>query len=305
MKFKILFFLITISNFAFAQSVNDKTKPLQTAGYSMVEDTIAENRIEAASKFKDLLVKELKKKKSFSNRLDSLPMLNIVIAPDSSFRIITWQMKASSLDYRIFGILQLNNSSGTISILKNNEAKIKNTDLAILTPNNWLGALYYNMQPFKGDKGEKGKMYLLFGYNAHNDFNHRKICDVLYFDNGSPKFGAPVFVKENKENRFRLVFEYSAETKMRLNYDKQLEAVVFDKLDASVSEYKDQLEFAGLSPMIYAPSGSYDGYKLHRGEWKYVQEVVKTSVMEAAPVPRPVFEGQRGNNPITGGLKKN
>ena len=281
------------------QTFFDKTKPLQYSGYAMIEDSIPENRLAAAKTFKELLIKTLKKRKSFQNLLDSLPMLSIKAPEDSTFRLITWQVKASALDYRVFGLLQLNNNNNTVVVLKNNDKQIEYPDLTRLGTDNWYGALYYNIVPFKGDKG---KMYALFGYNALNDFNHQKICDVLYFENGRTFFGAPVFAQKDKENRFRLIFEYSAETKMKLNFDTNLNAIVFDKLDATESQYKEQLQLVGLSSITNVPTGSYDGYKLNRGEWNYEKEIVKTTVMDKAPRPMPVLD-QKEKDPITGGAK--
>jgi hypothetical protein len=137
---------------------------------------------------------------------------------------------------------------------------------------------------------------LLFGYDAHSFFEKRKVIEVLSFDaTGKPVFGAPVFDKPNaKVDELRLLFEYSSEASVRVNWDEQYQMVLFDHLIPMPSPFG-----RGIT---YVPDGSYDGLRLEKGRWEFITKVFN-DVMEEAPRPEPVLDA-RGGKDIIGKDKK-
>jgi hypothetical protein len=157
----------------------------------------------------------------------------------------------------------------------------------LLNPNDWYGALYYNIKQFKA---KKGTAYLLFGLDYYNFHNRRKVVDVLVIKDDQVTFGAPVFVKDNDGRRpivkNRLMIEFAGDANVRMNYDEQLELVVHDNLIA-VDNRISQMQSA-------YPDGSYVGYEYKKGEWNYKEKLFHQKLDEA-PTPEPILNKRNRN----------
>ncbi len=264
--------------------------------YAVVNDSIETERFAACRALIPALVRALKVENSFNYAFSRLKTLSILAPPDSSFRVITWQLFVNDSTYRYYGAIQRNSSVLQLFALRDKHAELD--DLPVydqLTPENWYGALYYNLRQFDSREGRK---YLLFGFDAFSFFEKRKVIDVLSFDKaGQPVFGAPVFEREETKPGLpeqRLLFEYSAETSVRVNWDEQYQMVLFDHLIAIPSPFG-----RGMTHVI---DGSYDGLKLEKGRWKYIQQVFHDT-QETPPFPEPVLDKEKGKD-VMGREKK-
>jgi hypothetical protein len=156
----------------------------------------------------------------------------------------------------------------------------------------WYGSLYFNIKPFETRQGRK---YLLFGFDAFEFFEKRKLLDVLSFDKeGKPVFGAPVFEKPDAPPDSRVYVQYSADAKVKLNWDEQYKMIIFDHLIPFPSPFGRD--------MVNVPDGSYDAYKLEKGRWKYVDKVFDDKQKDV-PFPEPVLE-ERKEKDIMGKKKQ-
>ena len=221
---------------------------------------------------------------------------------DDKFQIYTWQLFQNDSSYLYGGLLKT--EKGEVFRLVDKAATIKQPFTSRLKPAEWYGALYYNMLPFEH---ENKQMYLLFGYNAHDFFNHRKLVDVLYFDNGKPKFGYNLLEMQDNSRKTRtvqrLIIEYSATVTSTLNYSPSEEMIIYDHMIAA-APVKGQ-----ASSNI--PDGSYCGLKLQKGRWVYVDKVHKDEYDPAtawnnptAPIPQPVFDEKSEKLDLFGNKKK-
>jgi hypothetical protein len=155
--------------------------------------------------------------------------------------------------------------------------------------------LYYKLYPFDTPQGRK---YLLMGFDGYSFFERRKLIDVLYFDKeGQPVFGAPVFERpQGRASReHRMIFEYSAEARVKVNWDAEYQMILFDHLLPMASPYR-----AGMTAV---PDGSYDGLRLEKGRWVFIDKVFNDA-QEEAPRPMPVLDGSRSKD-IMGRKRKN
>lgn len=199
---------------------------------------------------------------------DSLRSLAIQYPPDSTFCLITAQCEVDPDHYRHFGFIKTHD---TLFVLEDISELINNPEGELI--GEWFGALYYNLVPFNGPEGIS---YLLFGFDGHSKEVRRKLIDVLTFsDQGKPRFGAPVFVYDNQEKKHRVILEYSSEISIKLNYDEELEMVLFDHLIPMKGIYENQ-------PIVMVSDGSYEGFKLENRRWKYVEKVFH-QVNDSAP----------------------
>ena len=261
-----------------------------------MKDSLQENRITAAAKFKETLQTSLQKSGSFNYSFTELETVSILYPADSTFRIFTWQVYVDKNDYRYGGIIQVNHPDNPLFPLNDQSAEIATYDLEfdILGSSDWYGAIYFNIQEYPTKMGKK---YLLFGFDGYEFFNKRKIVEAFHFDEaGQPVFGAPVFAKTAEgyeaSTKNRLYLEYSAEVAARLNYDPTLEMIILDNLVSMRSPYKG----AGN---VNIPDGSYVGYQLKNGVWEYVEKVFNL-VSENPPAPRRVFNEKNTQKDIFG-----
>lgn len=248
--------------------------------FAITNDTSSEMRFLACKSLITGLVRALKTENSFRYPFKRLHSVSILTPPDSAFRIFTWQLFVDDSTYRHYGAIQMNRRELKLFPLidRRSELADKPTHEA-LPPHRWYGAVYYNLRPFDT---RQGRMYLLFGFDGHRFFEKRKVMEVLSFNaNGEPVLGAPVFERNGQLGEHRLILEYSAEAKVRLNWDDYYQMIIFDHLIPWPSEH--------TGGVIYVPDGSYDGFKYEKGRWVFVEKVFRDS-QEEAPRPYPVLD---------------
>lgn len=261
--------------------------------YLIVNDSLEENRFAATREMIPTLVRALKVPNSFQYPFERLNSVSIRYPQDSSFRVFTWQLFVNGEEYRYYGAIQMNAPELKLFPLVDRSHLVQDPAQAVLTPENWYGALYYGIRSLQT---KEGPAYLLFGYDAFSFFNRRKIIDVLRFVNGKPVFGHPVFpATVNKlEPSSRFVLEYTAEASVKLNYDEAMQLIVFDHL-IPVQGRNGQGE-------LMAPDGSYEAFKIKKDGLEYIP-MLETTILNEAPRPAPVLD-QKGKD-ILGKPKKN
>jgi len=305
----ILFFTLAAVSGLQAQSKNKRTEKLSAEtlerlhtaedtlallAYAVVNDSIEQERFAACRALIQSLVRTLKIENSFQYRFDRLKSVSILAPPDSSFRIFTWQLFVNDSSYRYYGAIQMNSKDLKLfPLIDRSDEMDERPVYETLSPEKWYGALYYNLRPFDTKEGTK---YLLLGYDAYAFFEKRKVVEVLSFDaTGKPVFGAPVFDKPDaKVPEFRMMFEYSAEASVRVNWDEQYQLVLFDHLIPWPSPFGRGISFV--------PDGSYDGLRFEKGRWKFIDKVFNDS-QEEAPRPEPVLDARQDKD-IMGKDKK-
>ena len=224
--------------------------------------------------------------------LESIQWLAVKYPEDKSFTLITWQLAMNENDNRYFGYLI---KDKTIIPLQNTEF-IDDLEYDVLSDKEWAGAMYYNIHTV-----EKNGInhYILFGYNAYKNYEHRKIVDVLTFDNGSPIFGSELFKKQDPGERGviknRLVLDYSSDSNATLNYNPGLGMIVYDHLIPRLGR------IPGQGPTML-PDGSYVGYKWDGEYFNYIDKIYHQT-QEEPPMPKPVI-GKDKTQDIFGKSKK-
>lgn len=247
----------------------------------VVTDSISENRLTAQEKLMPLFRKALNINNSFNYTFEKLENIAVLNDPERNFRIFTWQLMVDINRYKYFGVVQINRSKPLFYELKDVAKEIQKPENQYLTSEKWFGALYYNIKPFKTKEGMK---YLLFGFNAHDTIEKIKICDVLSLNSGAPRFGSPVFVKEErgmKKKLNRIILYHSVEAAIRLNYDDNMDMIVHDHL-TDIGYKNPEI------PFVSVPDGTYEAYKLQKGIWEHISKLENT-IMDKAPIPKPIL----------------
>ena len=130
--FFILFLSIFSYSISFAQiSASDLEKikayedTMVVDAFLVVNDTLAESRFMATKDLIFHLKGALKYRNSFYYPFDRLKSISIQYAPDSSFRIFTWQLMVDKTNYRYFGALQMNTPEVQLIPLADRSAQIE------------------------------------------------------------------------------------------------------------------------------------------------------------------------------------
>ncbi|MDX2001347.1 MAG: hypothetical protein SFW35_02885 [Chitinophagales bacterium] len=246
-------------------------------------DTIEARRVKANYAMIPTLVTALKIDNSYQYRFDSLEYVSVQYAPDNSFRIFTWFLRGDNGAYRYFGTLQKNKAKLEMFPLFDYTDSLERPADTVLTNESWYGALYYNI---KQVKAKDKTYYLLFGWDGNDLLSSKKLIDVLYFENGKPKFGAPIFdiANANGKKPMRFIMEYKRNSSVTLNYDEERKMIVFSHLTPS-SEKTADLKFTFIA------DGSYDGFEWKNGKLQFVDNVYKDVVDSRKDVPVPLPKG--------------
>ena len=217
-----------------------------------------------------------------------LPKVASVLTwPDGQLRIFTWAVVRDNGEFECFGAVQYYNEREEefqYSLLNDKSEEIMNREESLLSPSNWLGAVYQDLiQTSQGDK----TYYTLLGWNGVDNLTERKIIEPVVLRGGVPQFGAPLFRRER--NLRRVVLEYRNDAMVNLSYEEQfVEEVERDRVKVkgtnryrTVEKRKQHKEkmiiFDEVEPQIqgmeglfqyYVPSGLELAYAFVDGKWE-------------------------------------
>ncbi len=308
MKKLLLFFVFGIStHFIFAQRIKNedqrllqkKEDSLKKYSLRLIQGITATDRFNADSIFTKMFVRALITKNSFYYPFDSLETISKIYAPDSSFKIFTWQMVINENMVRQHGAIQMKTNDGNLKLYPLIDKSDITINLADTFANNkgWIGAVYYNIiQTKSGNRN----YYTLLGYDENNIRSNRKIIEVLNFSNDEPAFGGRLFSFEEdsviKPTVSRYIMEYKKNAGARLAYDEDLSLIIFEHLESETNEPNKK--------WTYIPDGDYEGFKWKNGKWIHVDKVFNQVTPEGMePVPSPVKDAE--GNTIEEKLKDN
>ncbi len=259
----------------------------------MIRANFMEDRLVADSIFTRALVKALRTPYSFSYPFDSIVTVSKIYAPDSSFRIFTWQFERDESYFRQRGAIQMKTADGSLKLFPLIDASpFTSTPTDSVRNNlNWIGAIYYGIvqKEFSGKK-----YYTLLGYDDNDISTTRKWIDVLTFDKeGKPQFGGTYFNYPEDSIKppqpaYRFCLEYKKDAHPKLNYDPEMDMIVFDHL---ISETDHQSQKYTL-----IPDGDYEGFSWKNGKWNYVKKIFDQKLQDGqAPLPMPIKDNPNMN----------
>ena len=300
-----LFFICLFSISAFAQK-----EKISAANYKLLlkkEDslkTLAKDifttdelgeRMRSDSLFVRTLVRSLQVKNSFYFPYDSVQGISKLYAPDSTFRIFTWQISFDN-EYnftRQRGAIQYRTADGSLKLvpLKDYSEFADNPVDSVRNKDTWIGAVYYNII----EKQYNGKKYYtLFGIDGNSYRSNKKWIEVLSFDkNNLPVFGGPffTFVKDSvkREPQYRYSIEYKKQAATTLNYDADMDMILVDHLISEADEPE--------APWTFIPDGDYEGFKWENGRWSHIDKVFDYKLKDGEfPMPDPLKDADGNNN---------
>jgi len=246
-------------------------------------------RFRADSFFTRILVRALKTKNSFYFPFDSLATTSRIYAPDSLFRLFTWQVSRDENLHRRHGAIQMKTDDGSLKIfpLIDRSFLINNQKDTVTNHEWWIGAIYYKIIL---NTYNNHKYYTLLGYDENSIRSTKKRIEVLHFnENGLPVFGGNFFsfakdtVPQKDQSRFWI--EYKKNGNGRMLYDEDMQMIMYDHLISETNE--PQKKFT------YVPDGDYEAFKWINGKWQHIDKVFTLQLQDGqAPVEKPMIENK-------------
>lgn len=308
---RIWFMVVMVACFLHGNSQNMSTRDLdlirakedslKLIGPKIVMAREASERFRSDSLFTRMLVRALRTPYSFQYPFDSVQNMSKLYAPDSSFRIFTWQVVKDESLARRHGAIQMKTPDGSLKLfpLIDKTSLIGSPIDTVTNHETWIGAIYYKIIKTQ----YQGKSYYtLLGYDEHTMRSTMKRIEVLHFDNnGKPLFGGPFFsfredsVKKKDQARFWI--EYKKDGNARLQFDDELDMILYDHLIPENGESDKRY--------TYIPDGDYEGFKWKDGKWVHVDKVFTFKLKDGeAPAPMPLGDDKYGGSPAPAGPEK-
>ncbi len=307
---RLLSFLLLSSFFVQAQRINakdykfleKKEDSLKRVGLKIVQGISAADRLLADSAFTKILVRALVTKNSFYFPFDSIINVSKLFAPDSSFRIYTWQLMINENMIRQHGAIQMRTDDGSFKrFVLVDKSDITTNQIDTIGNNlGWMGAVYYKIIQ---KKHEGRTYYTLLGFDENNIRSDKKVMDILEFVNGQPVFGNKLFLTGNNpnysKNMARFVMEFKKQASPRLTYDADIDAIVFDELVSETNEPKKKWTLVA--------DGEYEGFKWKNGKWVYTPNIFGGEPVKKMSIPNPIRDnnGNIDNNKLKAAAEEN
>jgi hypothetical protein len=250
------------------KTFENREDSLKGFAFDIVNADSAMQRFRADSQFIRSLVRTLKQPYSFYYPFDSLETISRLYAPDSSFRIFTWQFKKDDQLFLQEGAIQMNQPDGSLKLYPLFDASMftaKPLD-SVRNRHNWIGAIYYRIiqKTYEGRK-----YYTLLGFDDFSETSNKKWMEVLTFGaDGEPRFGGPYFSfmedSLHRHMQYRFNIEYKKEATTRFNYDPEMDMVVYDHLTPEGDEPKKK--------DTYIPDGDFEAFQWKEGRWVHIDK---------------------------------
>jgi hypothetical protein len=271
--------------------------------YLNTDSTTAERMI-SDSAFTRTLVRALQIKNSFYYPFDSVIGISHIYAPDTSFRIFSWNISYDDYYQRQRGAIQMRTADGSLKLfpLRDYSEFTTKPEDSVRSRGNWIGAVYYNIVR---TQYRNKNYYTLFGFDPNGAQSSMKWIDVLSFnERGEPVFGGPFFSYEKDSipgpPKYRYGIEFKKDTRVLVNYIDELGVILVDHL---VSE-TDQPELA----WTLVPDGDQEGFKWENGKWVHIDKVFTLKLKDGeAPVGDPLLDpkGNRDEQKLMEKTEKN
>lgn len=224
---------------------------------------------EANEKFTAMLKKALMLPGSFNYPFDSLTTMARLTSPDKKFRILNWNIPWNDETCGFYGFVQSYNpktKNYAVYELHDKGATSATAEVNAGTPDNWFGMLYYKIIPSEVEKNT----YIMLAWQGYSNIITRKIIDIISLNpDGVPSFGKAIFKRPPtgyKSNTKRIVFQYSAQLYMSLEYNEDKKMIMYDHLAPPDPGLNGQYQF-------YGPSFQVDALEYINNAWVCMENV--------------------------------
>ena len=266
------FILIAFYSNTFGQN-EDEVKRLSYLADAFTNMSSEEHRVQSQTEF-ELGLKQLLDKGHAIDDDFEIPWITSFTPSDSSFRMFNWEVIGEERSFYSAAI-QFADPGLSPVLFTDQSYETGLVTRETLGADEWFGAFYYNIQEVLVDSV---RHYLLFGLNRYSKAYNLKVCDVLWFDDGQPQFGAPVFIKENEGSRNdvrkRIILKFSDPANVSFNYDKEAQIISHNHiLPIPEQSYEGEA--------LLVQDGTYELYRYDGMKWIYEEYMFEQNLNRA------------------------
>ncbi len=243
-----------------AQSLSDIESGVQSVFSRIRSETADSRRLEMNDSIHALIRAYAAHDAVFKYNLEGSRYLGQITSPDSTLKIISWNLNLSKYTGKYFTFIirkGIESEKNKIYSLQASYDKAPFTDTTY-SESDWYGALYYSVKPYI-DRG--GKCWVVLGLGYGDPTVARKLIDVISFDERDSLVFGKKWFETTSGMKFRRVFEYASSGMMTLRFSSDT-SIVFDHLVPIPSE-------TYANRVYYGPDYSYDAYIFTDGIWKF------------------------------------
>ena len=271
----------------------EKEDSLRHLAADIILDSLTASRMRSDSLFIRALVRALQVKNSFYYPFDSIQGISKLYAPDSAFRIFTWNISFDDYYSRQRGAIQMRTSDGSLKLVALRDYSEFTTDAidSIRTKANWIGAVYYDI--IKTIYNGKN-YYTLIGFDNNSAMSNKKWVEVMTFDQkNEPVFGGQYFNYQQdsvkRATQYRYSLEYKKEARAILKYDEESKLIIVDHLISETDEPDNK--------WTYVPDVDYEAFKWQNGQWMHIDKLYNYKLEEGhAPIGDPLLDAKGNPN---------
>jgi hypothetical protein len=277
-----------------------KEDTLQHYARKLITDSTTAQRMISDSIFTRTLVRALQVKNSFYYPFDSVQGISRLYAPDSTFRIFTWNMEFDQYYSRQKGAIQLRTRDGSLKLMPLRDVSefTDNAMDSVRGKDNWIGAVYYKIikTQYQGKN-----FYTLFGIDYNTVRSNKKWIEVLSFnDRNEAVFGGPLFSFEKdsipKKTQYRFSVEFKEDARVLVDYINDLQMILVDHLVSESDEPENK--------WTLIPDGDNEAFKWEKGKWVHVDKAFDYKVdmsgvdpyLGKPPVEEPILDAKGNKN---------
>jgi hypothetical protein len=269
--------------------LRSKEDSMKKHAFEIINASTSAERFYSDSIFTKILVRALKTNNSFYYPFDSLFTISQLYAPDSTFKIFTWQLIVDENKIRQHGAIQMRTTDGSLKLIPliDQSDNIENIEDTIADNKFWIGAVYYRIIE---NEYNNVKYYTLIGFDEDNIRCDRKIIEVMHFENNIPIFGNSFSVPNDKlipKKTARFIMEFQKMAGPKLNYDTSMRMIIKEHLVSESNEPNKKWTLVG--------DGDYEAFKWTNGKWIYINKIFTAVTPEGeVPSPQPILD-DKGN----------
>ena len=275
------------------KKLTEKEDSLRQLAADIILDSLTASRMRSDSLFVKTLIRALQIKNSFYYPFDSVQGVSKLYAPDSTFRIFTWNISFDDYYSRQRGAIQLRTTDGSLKLVALRDCSEFTPDAmdSIRTRGNWIGAVYYDI--VKTNYNGKN-YYTLIGFDNNSVMSNKKWIEVMTFDQkNEPVFGGQYFNYQQdslkRATQYRYSLEYKKEARAILKYDEDSKLIIVDHLISETDEPDNK--------WTYVPDGDYEAFKWQNGQWMHIDKLYNYKLEEGhAPVGDPLLDSKGNPN---------
>jgi hypothetical protein len=275
---KKIFWFIWLLPISSVAQTSEETEQMIASLHGQLANSASEKFSDSLSKsMREIFIRSFEQDETFEYPFEKLKFCTLT-SSDNRIRLFNWNQPYPDgrHKYYCFVLLKDKKDQGYIWIeLKDNQQDQEKIENKFLTPEKWLGALYYEIIPM--DKKGRGDTYTLLGWDGKDNLTTRKIIDALTITGKKIRFGASIFAAEDNVRK-RYILEYSNDVSASVKFYSKKSCIVMDHLSP-----KNPLMTGVFAD--YGPDGTYHLFMKKNGKWEYIDNIDITEFAEGNDKP--------------------